>query len=956
MKPKTKKVLKIGCLSTVILGGASLAGGLYTLKYVSENQVFEKNILPVALETNHMRPEKGPYWDKVHKHRDISKIFNPYYDESKDQSEIVPKTSRNFIQKSIEKQAINVPKIPTDMNSHYSTRYYTKDGELIFEYKPKIVTLDDIPDILEKSVILTEDDDFYHHRGINVYSIARAATAIVKDSAKASWKYKRPKIILSQGGSTITQQLVKNKFLLDKEDGKAKKTWTRKKEEAIAAVQVEHLFTKDMILEDYFNFVYFGGKNGEVGVQAACNYLLNKDVQDLDIAESALMASIISKPGYFIRNPEDLKIKRDHVLKRMKEFDVITQEQLEIALNKDVKFVKNVENPFHPLVRYVNHELKTKFNINPYEFQRYSNLDIYTTFDLSLQDSIQNRANEFLVNFDKGHTDFITKKKVKPYADIIKEIKDTLPKDQWIDAIAKVKKQNYTDVTGVVIEYDTGAILAMLDSGRKYNFYEKSWKSEFPLGSTVKQFIYLRAFELGLIDLDTILYDYPIIYNSGEIQKLIFEGVMQEKICLDRPLIKDKDQRKIDAIEDPVKKLEMIAEIKNFYVPEDFSEPRGEVTVEKAFTSSINIPAIRLVAKDVEIIYDEAPVKDGVMAKVLDCGKYKYYKSLDLSYYGMEQETIRRIANGVGLDSVVELAKKLGLTNLGYDDTVYLGSILGFSEGDTMLNLATATGAMANNGVKVEPFSIMYIKDKNNNIIYEPDIISHKVFTNQIALNKLNTLMKKNYLKGTAANFKRNFTGKIGEKSMYIEAGAKTGTTDDYEKALLTGFVDNIKGSKTAFAFVTGYDFSKPMGKHKKFAGGSLVAPFVGNFYYDWFNSKQEYIFTVKKPITLMKAYDIADEIILPTLEIVNIIEEEFLVEEESDDMFLFDTFEQDSFIVEDDFEILTPKMEKTKPKILKQPEFDTDTLCYVDPYKECEGDEDCIMRLETKISIFCDE
>jgi len=124
------------------------------------------------------------------------------------------------------------------------------------------VTLDQIPDTVKKSVVAIEDEHFYDHAGINVRSIARAVDANIESGG------------VSQGGSTITQQVVKNSLVGDEQ------SFSRKLREAFLAVELEKQMSKDEILEYYLNSVYFGG--GAYGVQAASEYYFGKDVSEVN--------------------------------------------------------------------------------------------------------------------------------------------------------------------------------------------------------------------------------------------------------------------------------------------------------------------------------------------------------------------------------------------------------------------------------------------------------------------------------------------------------------------------------------------------------------------------------------------------------------------------------------------------------------------------------------------------
>lgn len=193
------------------------------------------------------------------------------------------------------------------------TLVFDKDGELIsalFAENRELITLADIPDEVITTILVVEDEDFYTHRGINVRSTLRA----LRENVSAGG--------ISQGGSTITQQLIKNLLVGDEQ------TLSRKLNEAVFAWRLENTASKDEILERYLNTVFFGA--GAYGVQAAAEVYWGKEPQDLDWVEAATLAAAISAPSANdpTVNPEEAGRQREIVLKRLNELGHITDEEL----------------------------------------------------------------------------------------------------------------------------------------------------------------------------------------------------------------------------------------------------------------------------------------------------------------------------------------------------------------------------------------------------------------------------------------------------------------------------------------------------------------------------------------------------------------------------------------------------------------------------------------------------
>ncbi len=142
------------------------------------------------------------------------------------------------------------------------------------------ITLDKVPEQLVQAFVATEDQDFYQHHGVNFKGIARAVLSNIQS-----------RDLTGQGASTITQQLARNAFLT------MDKTWQRKVKEILLAFKLESIYSKDEIMELYLNKIYFGA--GAYGVQTAANNYFGKDVNDLTLAESALLAGLVQSPSAY---------------------------------------------------------------------------------------------------------------------------------------------------------------------------------------------------------------------------------------------------------------------------------------------------------------------------------------------------------------------------------------------------------------------------------------------------------------------------------------------------------------------------------------------------------------------------------------------------------------------------------------------------------------------------------
>ena len=161
------------------------------------------------------------------------------------------------------------------------------------------ISSSDMPDILKRAFVITEDRDFYSHHGVDLSAIIRAAVANVKHNA------------IKQGASTITQQLAKNMFLTQDV------TWERKITEMFAAMELEKKFSKEQILEFYINNIYYA--NGYYGIEAAAQGYFGKSVNDLSLSQLIFLVAIPNNPSKYdpVNNLDAAKSRRDLILKQL---------------------------------------------------------------------------------------------------------------------------------------------------------------------------------------------------------------------------------------------------------------------------------------------------------------------------------------------------------------------------------------------------------------------------------------------------------------------------------------------------------------------------------------------------------------------------------------------------------------------------------------------------------------
>lgn len=345
-------------------------------------------------------------------------------------------------------------------NANYS-KIYSNDIELT-DYSDGLINnyinIELIPEITKNAFISIEDKNFYKHNGLNIKRIAKAGINNLLSRE------------LKEGASTITQQLVKNRYLSNE------KTFDRKVKEAYLAIKIEQKETKDQILESYLNTIYFG--NGAYGIGEAAKIFFNKNVEDLNLIESATLAGIIKSPKNYspINNYENSNKRKNLVLKEMLEDSYITIDQYNVAINQDISIDKTNQN----------------VNLN--------NVDLYSQYVLEEASRI---LNTNIYNVIHGG--------YKIYTYQNKNIQKIL--DEKINDCSYYQKNEYgniADSLAMVIDNETCGVSAV--SGKsKYNLVNFKRQP----GSLIKPILtYLPALELGLINEKTQILDEEINYNG----------------------------------------------------------------------------------------------------------------------------------------------------------------------------------------------------------------------------------------------------------------------------------------------------------------------------------------------------------------------------------------------------------------------------------------------------------
>jgi len=354
---------------------------------------------------------------------------------------------------------------PSKLGSYYdtplATKIYDRNGNLLFDIfvsqNRTAVPLNEIPKYLQQATISIEDKNFYTHQGVNpIGGMLRAVVATLANQKL-------------QGGSTITQQLVKSALL------SPERTITRKIKEIILAYWVEAIYSKDKILELYLNQVPYGGTAW--GVESAAERYFNKSVKDLTLAQAALLAGLPQAPTYyspFGANPQYAKTRQSEVLRRMVDDRYITEEQAQQATSEPLEYTQDTGLKAGHFVMYVKQQLVDKYGERLVER---GGLKVTTTLDLDIQEYAQATVSA---------------------------------------EVAKLKSYKVSNGAALITKPSTGEILAMIGSTDYFATPSGSYNVTTALrqpGSSIKPINYAIGIDRHIVTPATMFLDIPTCFG-----------------------------------------------------------------------------------------------------------------------------------------------------------------------------------------------------------------------------------------------------------------------------------------------------------------------------------------------------------------------------------------------------------------------------------------------------------
>ena len=276
----------------------------------------------------------------------------------------------------------------TDYQPKIPLRVYSAEGTLIGEFgeeRRALVKIGDVPDLMKKAILAAEDDRFYEHGGVDLFGVLRAAYSnFTSGGAK-------------QGASTITMQVARN-FFLSKE-----KIFSRKFNEVLLAIKIEHSLSKDEILQLYINHIYLGQR--AYGFAAAAQTYFGKNLEQLDIAEIAMLAGLPKAPSAYnpVVNPKRAKLRQAYVLRRMHELGIIDTQQQEAAQLEPIAAKHGAYQEFPIKADYLA-EMVRQVMYERYREAAYTQgMKVYTTIRQQDQMAAYQALRKGVLDYDQRH-------------------------------------------------------------------------------------------------------------------------------------------------------------------------------------------------------------------------------------------------------------------------------------------------------------------------------------------------------------------------------------------------------------------------------------------------------------------------------------------------------------------------------------------------------------------------
>jgi penicillin-binding protein 1A len=653
---------------------------------------------------------------------------------------------------------------------HYNppiiTTVFADDGQIIGQFSEEkriLVPLKEIHRHTINAFVAAEDARFFQHRGIDLLGIVRALFKNIK-----SWR-------IEQGGSTITQQVIKSLLLKNPE-----KTYKRKVREALLSLQIEREFSKQRILYLYLNQIYMG--HGLYGIEAASKVYFGKNARELNIAESALLAGLAQAPSRDdpVKHFNRAKLRQKYVLGRMKDEGFIDDKEFKEALNTDLTIYSETEqhhNKAPYFLEYIRQKIEKKYGRH---LLYRGGLKIYTTINLNMQAAAKRAIQKGLYELDKREGFRVPKRRsVFPAKDTLYE-KNT-------KSLGKSTLEIDTITEGTVIKVDSINKETLVQVGDR--------KGILPL-SGMK---WARKVDPDKAYFETTLHDPADVLTPGDIIQVKIIKKSKEFPHLILSLEQTPEaQAAVFCLENKT------GYVKALVGGLDASKSQFNRAIQaRRQPGSAFKPIIYAAALDYGLTPSSIIIDAPFISPAGEKEKLWKPKNYQETFYGptlLRTGLIKsrniitiKILEKIGIKYAIDYARRMGIDSpLSADLSLALGS-----SGLSLVELTKAYSVFANQGMLSKPIYITKVIDRNGKIIEENHPLSSRSISQETAY-VITDLLKAVVTEGTGWR----------AKELSRPVAGKTGTTNDLRDAWFIGFNPTI-----VTGVWVGYDDNRRMGK-----------------------------------------------------------------------------------------------------------------------------------------------
>ncbi|MBW0170648.1 MAG: penicillin-binding protein 1A [Hydrogenophaga sp.] len=663
----------------------------------------------------------------------------------------------------------NLPEVAglADYRPKLPLRVISSDGSLIGEFgeeRRNLLTINEIPAVMKNAVLAIEDARFFEHNGVDYRGMIRAALANLRQAK-------------SQGASTITMQVARNVYL------SAEKSYTRKIYEVLLTFKLEHMLTKEQILEIYMNQIFLGQR--AYGFSAASQIYFGKSLKDVSIAEAAMLAGLPQAPSAYnpVRNPRRARARQLHIIDRMVENGFITEAEAEVAKAEQLK-LRVVNNPDRPHAEFVA-EMVRQAIVSQYGEEAYTRGLVVTTTI---------KANEQLAAYRavrQGVLDYERRQFYRGPELFIELPEDKAARDDAIDEALNDRPDNDDLLSAVVLEANAKRVVAVRQDGEPFEITGEGLKPvqsglsdkagpniKIRPGAVIRvvqtapkvwRITQLPEVESAFVALDPRTGKVIALVGGFDFQKSKFNHVTQ---AWRQPGSSFKPFIYSAALEKGLTPMTVVNDAPLFYSAGETGgkpwEPKnydgqfeGPMSVRRALAKSKNMVSIRVLQ-----LVGTQSAQEWVSRFGFDADKHPPYLTMALG----------------------------------------AGSV-------TPMQMVTGYSVFANGGYRISPTLITRVSDHKGKVLYETPEIALSDAQRAIEPRNafvMNSLLQEITRSGTAARAQAT----LKRPDLY----GKTGTTNDSVDAWFVGYQPTL----VAAAWV-GYDTPRNLGSRE--TGGGLSLP-----------------------------------------------------------------------------------------------------------------------------------